>query len=112
MIDIVRTNEATLHKLTRPVTKRQGEILEYICNRVAKGMSPPTVREIGTRFNISSPNGVVCHLKALERKKLITSDQRVARGIYPTEMPDDLVPKEISVLGRTYQLKPENTQAA
>jgi repressor LexA len=29
------------------------------------------VREIGVHFHIKSPNGVMCHLKALQKKGLI-----------------------------------------
>ena len=41
----------------------------------------PTVREIALAFSIRSPNGVVCHLKALERKGLIRRTPRSSRGI-------------------------------
>src|SRR5205814_6254632 len=41
----------------------------------------PTVREIGDGFKIKSPNGVMCHLKALEKKGLITREGRSARAI-------------------------------
>src|SRR5438034_7586991 len=34
----------------------------------------PTVREIGDGFEIKSPNGVMCHLKALERSEEHTSE--------------------------------------
>jgi SOS-response transcriptional repressor LexA len=39
------------------------------------------VREIGQAFKIRSPNGVVCHLKALERKGLITRGKNMSRAI-------------------------------
>ncbi len=41
----------------------------------------PTVREIGQAFDISSPNGVMCHLKALEKKGLIKRQGFSARAI-------------------------------
>src|SRR5581483_409794 len=41
----------------------------------------PTVREIGTEFKISSPNGVMCHLKALEKKGLIIREPNMSRAI-------------------------------
>lgn len=59
------------------LTDRQSEILQYIQScRI-----PPTVREIGAAFDIQSPNGVMCHLKALEKKGYITRDRRLSRGI-------------------------------
>jgi repressor LexA len=39
------------------------------------------VREIGLGFNIKSPNGVMCHLKALEKKGLIIRQEFSARAI-------------------------------
>ncbi len=39
------------------------------------------MREIGERFEISSPNGVMCHLKALEKKGLITREPNMSRAI-------------------------------
>src|SRR5262249_42093209 len=41
----------------------------------------PTVREIGVQFEIKSPNGVMCHLKALEKKGLIKREGFQARAI-------------------------------
>ncbi len=42
---------------------------------------PPTVREIGTRFRISSPRGVSDHLEALERKGYIEKAAGKSRGL-------------------------------
>jgi repressor LexA len=39
------------------------------------------VREIGLEFDIKSPNGVMCHLKALEKKGLIKRELHSARAI-------------------------------
>ncbi len=39
------------------------------------------MREIGAHFYISSPNGVVCHLKALEKKGLISREPNMSRAI-------------------------------
>src|SRR5207249_3938732 len=41
----------------------------------------PTIREIGGHFGIRSPNGVVCHLKALLQKRLIEQDALISRSI-------------------------------
>ena len=50
------------------LTKRQAEILEMINDCVTRNGFAPSIREIADAFEISSPNGVVCHLKALEKK--------------------------------------------
>lgn len=49
-------------------TERQMEIYEFIREKIHSRGYGPTVREIGAAFKIRSPNGVVCHLKALERR--------------------------------------------
>lgn len=50
------------------ITKRQKEILDYIRDKIENRGYPPSIREIGEAFAIASPNGVMCHLKALEKK--------------------------------------------
>ncbi len=63
------------------LTTRQREIYEFIRDQIETRNIPPTVRNIGDAFGIKSPNGVMCHLNALEKKQLITRDKRSARGI-------------------------------
>ncbi|WP_206108295.1 LexA family protein [Paludisphaera soli] len=54
-----------------PPTARQLEILAFlVAYRDANGVLP-TVREIGEALAIKSPNGVMCHLKALAKKGLL-----------------------------------------
>lgn len=65
----------------RPLTKRQREIYTFIRELVHRRGYAPTVRELATQFEISSPNGVMCHLRALERKALIRRDPYKARAI-------------------------------
>lgn len=52
----------------RQLTQRQREICEFIDKHQANRGYSPTVREIAAEFNISSPNGVMCHIKALRSK--------------------------------------------
>ena len=63
------------------LTKRQKEIYEFIRDKIESRGYGPTVREIGLGFNIKSPNGVMCHLKALEKKGLIIRQGFSARAI-------------------------------
>jgi repressor LexA len=63
------------------LTKRQREVYEFLRDKIMNRGYGPTVREIGTHFNIRSPNGVMCHLKALERKGLIIREQNMSRAI-------------------------------
>ena len=69
------------------LTARQKSVYEFIRDKIHGRGYGPTVREIGERFKISSPNGVMCHLKALERKGLITREQHMSRAIQLTDQP-------------------------
>lgn len=62
------------------LTARQEEILAFITERIKAGWAP-TLREIGKEFGIASPNGVICHLRALERKGAIRCGRFAARAI-------------------------------
>ncbi len=63
------------------LTERQREIYEFIREKIESRGYGPTVREIGVEFDIKSPNGVMCHLKALEKKGLIKREGFQARAI-------------------------------
>lgn len=53
--------------MRQPLTERQTEIYRYMRDHLAGWHSLPTIREIGGRFGIGSPNGVMAHLLALEK---------------------------------------------
>src|SRR5580658_4271772 len=63
------------------LTERQREIYDFIRLKIETRGYGPTVREIGTAFDIMSPNGVMCHLTALVKKGLIVREGRSARAI-------------------------------
>jgi repressor LexA len=63
------------------LTERQREIYDFIRDKIENRGYGPTVREIGEGFKIKSPNGVMCHLKALEKKGLIKRTGFQARAI-------------------------------
>jgi repressor LexA len=63
------------------LTARQREIYLFIRDKIRNRGYGPTVREIGAEFDIVSPNGVMCHLKALEKKGLITREPNMSRAI-------------------------------
>ncbi len=68
-----------------PLTARQREALEFIRRCVRKRGYGPTVREIGDQMGINSPNGVVGHLVALERKGFIHREANLSRSIMLVE---------------------------
>jgi len=63
------------------LTDKQRSIYDFIRNLIESRGYGPTVREIGEHFEIQSPNGVMCHLKALEKKGFIIRDPNHARAI-------------------------------
>ena len=67
------------------LTSRQREVYEFIRDKMRGRGYGPTVREIGEHFEINSPNGVMCHLKALEKKGIITREPNMSRAIQLTE---------------------------
>jgi len=67
-----------------PLTKRQSAVLKFICAYISRHKFPPSIREIGNHFGIRSPNGVVCHLRALENKGMIARHPEIARAIVVT----------------------------
>src|SRR6188768_2769922 len=70
-----------MSSLLDQLTDRQAKIFDFIKDRVQSRGYGPTVREIGEHFKISSPNGVMCHLRALEKKGLLTRVRKHDRAI-------------------------------
>jgi len=69
------------------LTSRQKEIYEFLRDKIVGRGYGPTVREIGQHFGIRSPNGVMCHLKALEKKGLISRESHMSRAIQLSNPP-------------------------
>ena len=82
-----------------PLTDRQREIYEFIREAVRAENRPPTMREIGDRFSISSTNGVREVLETLERKGYIRRAPFLSRGIELVEAFPTTV-EAIPIVGR------------
>lgn len=67
--------------LTDSLTTRQMAVFEFIREKILARGYGPTVREIGEHFKISSPNGVMCHLRALEKKGLLRRVRKQERAV-------------------------------
>lgn len=65
----------------KKLTERQKEILKFIKNFTEKNGYPPTIEEIMGKFSFSSPNAVIAHLSALEKKGIIERKGNISRGI-------------------------------
>ena len=65
----------------KELTARQREVLNFIGQTMESKGFPPTIREIGDKFKITSTNGVRDILSALSRKGYIRRRPLVSRGI-------------------------------
>src|SRR5580692_9339804 len=88
--------KATVEK---PATERQRSILDVIRSFTCERGYPPSVREIGERVGLSSSSTIHAHLKALERRGMISRDPTKPRALRSGGVPpaDALV---IPVLGK------------
>jgi repressor LexA len=82
------------------LTPRQREIYSFIRSKIQGRGYGPTVREIGNEFGIKSPNGVMCHLKALQKKGLIHREPNMSRAIQLLDDPTMARPGGLKLLGR------------
>ena len=67
--------------MVKELTTRQRDVLDFITGMIQKKGFPPTIREIGEKFNITSTNGVRAILSALDKKGYIKRKPLVSRGI-------------------------------
>lgn len=67
--------------MTRELTARQAEILQFIRQHQETRGLPPTREEIMQAFGFRSPNAAECHLRALARKGVIDMLPGTSRGI-------------------------------
>ncbi|TWU56540.1 LexA repressor [Rubripirellula tenax] len=74
--------------MSMQLTDRQQNVYDMIRGLIVNRGYGPTVREIGEHFGIKSPNGVMCHLRALERKGLISRSPNKSRAIELTHAAD------------------------
>src|SRR5579863_4116597 len=85
--------------MEKPATERQQRILEVIRAFTAEHGYPPSVREIGERVGLSSSSTIHAHLKALEKRGVISRDPTKPRALRSGSLPvpDAVV---VPVLGR------------
>lgn len=65
----------------KPLTRRQGEVLDFIREHSRTVGCSPTYREIADYFGWSTTNSANDHVRALEAKGWLTVRRGVARGI-------------------------------
>lgn len=67
--------------MKKQLTERQEQILSFIHEYRNKNGFPPTLREIGKKFDIASTFGVKRHLEALEKKGYLKVEANASRAI-------------------------------
>lgn len=67
--------------MKKDLTPRQQEILDFIAQFVEENGYPPTLREMGSKFEIASTNGVKRHLDALQKKGYLNITSYSSRAI-------------------------------
>jgi len=78
------------------LTDRQEDILAFIKQFTLESGYPPTLREIGKHFQISSTFGVKRHLDALVKKGFINIESNASRGIsFIRKSSDDFIERTI-----------------
>jgi repressor LexA len=76
-----------IHEIMKNLTNRQQDIFDFIEEFIQKRGYPPTLREIGNEFGISSTNGVRVNLAAMEKKQYIIRRPWLSRGIELVNVP-------------------------
>lgn len=101
MVGILGWRNMRKETMEKPATERQRRILDVIRAFTAEHGYPPSVREIGELVGLSSSSTIHAHLKALERRGLISRDPTKPRALRSVGSPgaaaDALV---VPILGR------------
>lgn len=80
--------------------ERKKQIYNFIKQEISLSGRPPTIREIGTKFNIHSTNGVRYFLSKLEKEGLIRRMEHTARGISLVKPVEQNSARSLPILGR------------
>ncbi|MCD6334027.1 MAG: transcriptional repressor LexA [Candidatus Latescibacteria bacterium] len=90
--------------MRKALTDRQREIYGFIVDTIVQQGVPPTIREIGVEFGITSTNGVRSVLEALVKKGYIKRHQKRSRGIELTDFVERKILmteiRNVPILGR------------
>lgn len=81
---------------SKQLTTKQEKIFEFIKGSIKDSGFPPTVREIGDRFNITV-KGAYDHVKAIEKKGYIKTEQNKSRAIVVLNEDDEIPVDAINI---------------
>jgi repressor LexA len=85
--------------LQEKLTTQQQKIFNFIRQTIRTRGFGPSIREIAEKMKFKSPNGVVCHLVALEKKGLIHRTAKHSRSIVLTDQANEEV-QGLPLVGR------------
>lgn len=66
---------------SKELTKKQARVRDYIIKCVEKDQRTPTIRQIGTQFNLRSTGSVRDIITALVKKGEVIKDPALSRGV-------------------------------
>ncbi len=81
------------------LTKRQSEVLDYLKDFIDENRYPPAIRDVASHFKISV-KGAYDHIKALEKKNVITSNNNTSRSIGIVSEKEEEPTVSIPLLGK------------
>jgi repressor LexA len=85
--------------LQQTLTSQQLKIFNFIRSTIHDRGFGPSIREIAEKMKFKSPNGVIGHLQALERKGLISRTAKHSRSIVLTDQANEEI-QGLPLLGR------------
>ncbi|MBN2159940.1 MAG: transcriptional repressor LexA [Spirochaetes bacterium] len=80
----------------KQLTTKQEKIFDFIKISIKHSGFPPTVREIGDKFNITV-KGAYDHIKAIEKKGYIRTEQNKSRAIVVLDAEDEIPVDAINI---------------
>jgi len=80
-VQVLRLNKEEAFMQQQELTERQQSILRFIARHINKHGYQPSLRELGAEFGIKNPNGVLCHLRSMERKGHVSLLGSTARAV-------------------------------
>ena len=83
----------------KKLTVKQENVFRFICEQQQNRGYPPTIREIGDKFNLRSTGSVRDYLDALEKKGFINRNSRTSRGIEILKGHSTIKARRIPLLG-------------
>jgi repressor LexA len=67
--------------MTKPLTPKQKEVLEYLVQYTFENLYQPSIREMCEHFKVASTNAMSTHLQALARKGYIEMGNLSSRAL-------------------------------